>query len=143
MSNVAAVMNDDDVLSYTQGVRKAIVDAKIAEGVEKLDAKDATVILSALADMDRQSLAKKKIQSDNNNAEADRLAQQIIAKTFSQLGNRSPFAAAPGEQTVKAIPFEAPEVIVGEFTELEGEAEIGISDETYSDFMKRTANKRQ
>lgn len=143
MSNVAAVLNDDDVLSYTQGVRKAIVDAKIAEGVEKLDAKDTTVLLSALADMDRQSLAKKKIQSDNNNAEADRLAQQIIAKTFAQLGNRSPFAAAPGEQPAKAIPFEAPEVIVGEFIELEGEAEIGLSDETYSDFMKRTANKRQ
>lgn len=143
MSNVAVAMNDDDVLSYTQGVRRAIVEAKIAEGVEKLDAKDTTVLLSALADMDRQSLSKKKIQSDNNNAEADRLAQQVIAKTFAHLGNRSPFAVAVGEQTTKAVPFEAPDVIVGEFIELDGEAEIGLADETYSDFMKRTASKRQ
>ncbi len=143
MSNVAVAMNDDDVLSYTQGVRKAIVDAKIAQGVETLDAKDTTVLLSALADMDRQSLTKKKIQTDNNNAEADRLAQQIIAKTFAHLGNRSPFAAPVDEHAIKAVPFEAPDVIIGGFVELDGEAEIGLADETYSDFMKRTAAKRE
>ena len=143
MSNVTVAMNDDDVLSYTQGVRKAIVDAKIAMGVATLDAKDTSVLLNALADMDRQSLTKKKIQTDNNNAEADRLAQQVIAKTFAHLGNRSPFASPVDDRTINAVPFEAPDVIVEGFVELEGEAEIGLSDETYSDFMKRTTAKHQ
>lgn len=129
-------MTDDEILAFTQGVRKQIIQKVVANGIPD-DPKSQMVLLAAAGDMDRQALTKKRLNNDNNNAAADREAQLAIASIYQQVGNRSPFEATAGnvlEGTVRVV--EVPEKLVPHLELVPGEMDIGLKDLTYSQFME-------
>lgn len=133
MTNVTAHMTDDEVLQFTQHKRKELVDTLCEKGVPT-DPKEQQVLLAALGDMDRTALTKKRLNSDNNNAAADREAQLAIAAIYQRVGNRSPFevdANAP----IEGVAIEVPEKLVEKLELVPGETEIGVKEMTYSQFM--------
>lgn len=84
--------NDDDILKFTQRTRKKLVNHLTNDGkLMPNDPATQALLLSSLADMDRQALTKKRITGDNANAEADRQAQIAIAAIAGKFGTHNPF----------------------------------------------------
>lgn len=131
-------LSDDQVIDYTQRVRKSLVAEILKEGFPTENT-DRQTLLHALADMDRTAIQNKKIGSEDAKADADRVAALAIARINQQMGS--------------VIPGERP-VIEGQYTKLEGditlipnievvpgETDIGISDDTYDEFTGRMEKK--
>lgn len=123
---------DDEVLNYSQRVRRGFVDNILENGYPE-DIKTQSMMLSALDSMDRAALTKKRLNSDDANAEADRQAAVLISKVAAQLGGRDPFAVEqPVERVLEVDDTELPAVSLAP-----GETEIGLSNLTYEDFSKQ------
>lgn len=130
-------MTDDEVLNYTQSIRKNFVNSQLQEGQFPNDTKEQVVLLSALADMDRTAINKKRIGVNEKQAGADALAAEALARLSRDFGSNNPFMRGsddiPGEVVTpvpdtnhlppaKAVP---------------GEKDVGINDDTYDNFMGR------
>jgi hypothetical protein len=129
-------LDDDQVLQYTQGLRKQLVTAIVEKGMPE-DNKDRMVLLGALADMDRTALGNKRINKDEEIARDDRAAASILARVYETLGGKNPFeqgVTIEGQARQVKLPEKLLEVV--EF--VDGETDIGISSESYEDFARRT-----
>lgn len=130
-------MSEDDILRFTQRMRKGFVDHLTADGFPS-DPKDQNTLLSAMADMDRSALQNKRIGSEANQAEADRLAAMAIAKMTSHFGAINPFEKQVGG--VREIPaFDETDLPTVEL--VPGETDVGISDMTYEDMARKMAKE--
>lgn len=121
---------DDDVLSFSQRTRKRIVDKLTEKGIPE-DAKDQTILLTALADMDRTAIGNKRIQSKEKQGQLNRQTGLIIAALTERFGARSPFERS-GQST------QPPEFKADGLPPLElkpGETEIGIANRGFAEFM--------
>lgn len=127
-----AVMDDDEVLRFTQQTRKGLVDALTNEGKAiPADNKDRMILLETLKHMDQQSLTKKRLVGDAKNAESDRAAALIALRLFQQIGTKNPFEkrdAEPGRV------IDMPDTLLENVEPVPGEMEIGLSSETYDTF---------
>lgn len=139
-----AAMSDDQIVDFTQGVRKQLVDDMTERGTAMPKEKgDRIVLLAALADMDRTAVAKMKIGSKERQGAADREAALIAARLHSQYGSKSPFAIQRSSDDEDVIDGEyaeirAPELDTTALPALEikpGETDIGISTTNYEQFM--------
>lgn len=131
-------MNDDQILNYTQGIRRQFVEQQVVEGKFPADTKEQTVLLSALADMDRAAINRKRIGVSEKQAGADALAAQAIARLSRDFGAMSPFVKGDGDEFEGEL--DVPEPEVGHLPPAEavpGETDVGINDDTYDDFMNR------
>lgn len=135
MSEVS--MSDQQLLVHTQAMRLRLIDALAPVGAQiTTDPKEAKVLLTALKDMDSQVLTKMRQAAEDKNAEEDRKAALLIAKTsehLARLGNHPFKASAPVN---RALPNPA-DVPLPDIDVVEGELDVGRSTETYDDFMKR------
>jgi hypothetical protein len=118
----APIDSDDDVLAYTCGIRQQLV-ASMVKGGMPADTKEQMVLLSALADMDRTALGKKKIKSDEgvNGARvtaAATLAQLFMDPRLKQLGHAR--AGEVGTIPVLGEHVEMPALVQGELDDYTG-----------------------
>lgn len=124
-------MTEDEVLHYTQGIRKDLVDDIIKEGVPT-DNETRYALLTTLGDMDKQAMGNKKIAASLVGSESDRLVANALVMLGQQLQGKNPYE--------KDIGGDIPTV---DFTMLPsadlvpGEDEQGISSEKYDEFMGR------
>lgn len=137
-----AELSDDDILKFSQRIRKKVVNHLTGNG-EKMpdDPKEQMVLLATLSDMDRQALTKKRIAGDNANAESDRQASVAIASMYAQLGTRSPFEvkdAKPidGESREAKVP-SVPDKLA-DVTLVPGELDVGIASLEYRDIVEKS-----
>lgn len=82
-------MTEDQVLAYTQGKRKHIVDTLTLNGKVPEDKTEVSFLISALDGMDRAALTTKRIKSDEKSAAGITGAASIIAKLLMQTNNRN------------------------------------------------------
>ena len=79
--SLSPVGDEDDLdLAYTRSVRRRLID-HMSKDTLPSDQKDKVILLSALADMDRAALGKKRIKTDEGLGSSILLA----AETLSQL----------------------------------------------------------
>lgn len=135
------VMSDDDVLVYTQGLRKTLITEMTKDGMPG-EKGDRMVLLAALGDMDRSALGNKKIGAKERAGQADRQAALLIAAMTGQLGNKSPFEIVPEAGQAEG---QIPELDVSGLQELTlapGETEIGLSTIGFEDFMTKVESEQ-
>lgn len=127
-------LTDDDVLNYTQQVRRQLVGEMTANGMPT-DKGDRMVMLTALADMDRTAQGNKKIGAKEKNTAAALQAAEIFSRLMDKLGDNSPFEARSIIEHAPVPQLSAPPLDSSEMAP--GETAIGVSDENYDAFIKR------
>lgn len=123
--------NDDEILALTQRHRQALLNHLLASGFPD-DAKTQTVLLTALADMDRTALGNKRIQSGERMLHADALVNRAIATIVQQYGKGVPFQSAQPGVIPEIEMHQLPDV-----NPVPGETDIGLSEENYESLVKR------
>ncbi len=126
------LMNDDEVLDYTQIQRRKFIN-QFTNGGQTMptDAKDAKVLLTALADMDRSALGKKRIRTDEQIAQMNAQSVDAIAAEVrrTMLGRQLP-------DEVREPPtldgLDLPPLAL-----VDGETDVGINSESYDSFKQR------
>jgi hypothetical protein len=131
--------SDDDILAYTCKIRKQLVTSMIKSGMPG-DTKEQAILLTALADMDRTALGKKKIKSDEGVSGARVAAAATLAQLFMEPRLKQLGQAKPGE--VGVIPKLAehvlmPELVLGELDEHAGT----LNYETFTAGQQRPADE--
>lgn len=120
-------------LEFVRGKRKDVIVDLTAQGVPR-DTEKLGMLLGALADMDRTTLAKRKIKVDVNAGNNDKMAMELIASMFNASGlkaiGRSNIANNVLPPTLGTdIPAPIP---------VDGEMAINPTIEDFEDFMSRT-----
>lgn len=133
------ILTDDEMLQYTQRIRRGFVDHTLENGFPS-DPKEQAILLSAISDMDRTAIQNKRIGTDANQAEADRMAAMMIAKMSNQFNGADPFARGDGSAPVREFPT-IDETLLPEVTLVPGETEVGISELTYDELAARMGKK--
>ena len=114
MSEEVKPMNEEDILEYTQRIRKDIVTDMTKGGIPS-DRADKALVLNALADMDRTALGSMRIkaETDANNTVAQ--AQSVILELLKRTGgNRGMVIEVAREVPVLGNEIPVPEVVPGE-----------------------------
>lgn len=122
---------DDDVLGYTQGIRKKFVEATLAKGFPE-DSKDQKVLLTALKDMDSVAINNKRIGASEKQTASDLLVVTALAELSSRLGQTNPFEGT----TEKALPVPDVSRLPVADT-VPGETDIGLSTTNYDEFVAK------
>lgn len=133
-----AEMSDEQVVSFTQGVRKKLITT-ITAGGDRMptDKGEQMVLLAALGDMDRTALGKMKIGAKERQGAADRDAAMAIAHLTTKFGGRNPFEQGNVIEG-QATRVGGPELDTAGLPTLElvdGETDQGISTQNYEEFM--------
>ncbi len=125
----------EDVLTYTQGVRRRLIGAITKEGAEMpSDNKDRLTLLATLDGMDRQELGRQKIDAAKNSSASDRMvAGALLTLLNRELGGTNPFERN-GDVPRPALPA----LPVDDLASVPGETDIGLSDDNLLLFAKRT-----
>lgn len=126
---------DDQILDTTQALRLSIINS-LTEGGKRVpdDLKIIYAIKDVALDMDRAVLAKKKIAADVNKGNADRESALIMARI---LGKTS-LVNNPLRSNVEVVDaLEHDDSLLPHVVPFAGETELGISGETYNDFVAR------
>ena len=85
-------MSDDEVMRFTQGVRRKYIAHLTSEGSSfPKDTKEQGLLLTALADMDRTALGNKRIQATELQSETDMQVAQVMAELSRRYGQSHPF----------------------------------------------------
>lgn len=133
----AATLNDDDLIDYTQGLRKMLADDITEHGtVMPTDKDERHILLAALDGISKTSLGRKRIQTvdeGNKNTAAALAAMDALSKKF---GNNNPFIREgnSGGITIEQHKLPAIEVVPGN-------TDIGVSSLTYDEFSSDRAKE--
>lgn len=138
-------MSDEETLSYTQGVRRKLVDSIAENGVMPAENKDRLTLLATLDGMDRAALAVKKIESKEKTSSADRDAQLVIASLNAKLGATNPFKQDASNNEPALIEGELVDAAGPVFDDSQmpaldikpGEMDVGIHQENAEAFLDR------
>lgn len=124
-------LSDDDLIRFTQGTRKKFIEHLVKDGFPE-EPKEQYVLLTAMADMDRTALGRKRIGASEKQSAADLLVARAITQIGEQFGDRHPFeregeGRAPTIEEDKLPDAEA----------VPGETDIGLSEENYESLVKK------
>lgn len=128
------VMSDDDVLNYTLEKRIEFIAEATANGIP-VSAEKQQVVLTALADMDRAALTKKKMGANERMAESNRVAAEALIKLVGHFGHNDPFKGTGGQTP---IPLVLPTVDLTNGVTLEHDQVEG-----YEQFVKDVQSKME
>lgn len=93
MSNVendVQGMDEDQVLAYTQGKRRKIVEGVMKDNKIPQDRLEATLLIQALDGMDRAALTSKRIKADEKAADAMAGSAAVVANLLTSMGKSKP-----------------------------------------------------
>lgn len=138
-TDVIPVHDNSEVLSFTQGIRRRIVNKLI--GVHPTDTPDDPKVVGAinqtLDSMDRQALVLTRMAQDKKRNDDDRSAALIIAQVNNLTGKgENPFRIGANPVT-PATDIDAEYQRIDTRDILPGEDLIGIEDDSYDKFMER------
>jgi len=125
----AKVFSDEDLLKFTQGVRKRFIADITKDGFPN-DPKEQRILLQSLSDMDKQSLGNKAIGASEKQSESDSLVARALSQLGSHFGTTNPFEG-------KGV--EIPKLENGKLPDIDlapGETTVGLANDNYNDFMK-------
>ncbi len=126
------LLPEDQEISFAQDMRKRLVNDMIKDGKFPEDPKEKTILLHALADMDRSSLGRKRITGDKAGVAAQAASVALIAEML-----RDPRAARVGQADgIRTQAPRLPDTIQPERV-LPGELTSTPSSETYTSFTQR------
>lgn len=129
-------MSDDEILNYTQGIRKQFIEHVTSEGFPSKP-REQEVFLSALADMDRVATNNKRIGASERASAADMMVAQTIMQVTEHFGAANPFERGGSMVNGPLIdPARLPEP-----EPVPGETDVGISGEKYDEFIERVESK--
>lgn len=128
-------MGYEEVLRYSQNIRRTIVSSYMEQGVPK-DVKETGMVLKALADMDKSALEERKNAIDSGNADSSRKVAEAMQEFIRLQKNRNPFQRDSDDQPVGAVPELTLEQL-GDFELAPGETDIETIQETADDFLER------
>lgn len=126
-------LSDDHILRYTQRKRRAFVDKLTEEGFPT-DTKDCSVMLTALADMDRAALGNKRIGANERLAAADALVAHAITELSNQFGGQNPFE---GGETFQGEGKRVEQDKLPTIDTVPGETDVGITNENFESLVSR------
>ncbi len=132
------LVQEQQDLQFTRNKRKQIVSGLMCNGVPQ-DPKILALTLTVLTDMDRTSIARARIKSDEKKGDITSAAADMIAKALMQV-NGSSGARTPTNATV-APPSLPDTVDLSEVTE--GVMRQGTSIMTYDTFVKLPADAQE
>ena len=126
---------EDADLAYTQGMRRQLIGKMTENGKMPEDTKDRSILLQALDGMDRQSLTKIKIKSDEGMNSTKALAAETLANLFMNAGLKKSRQAPEGHvrEVLPALPDDLPPVQL-----VDGELDALGGGDTYDTFMARS-----
>lgn len=124
-------IGDEEIIRFTQRTRKAFVD-EITKGGFPEDPKEQRVLLTALSDMDRTALGNKRLNVEEKQTAVDAQVATMVSKITSQFGGRNPFEGATSGDLPKIDEKALPEP-----DPVPGEKDIGLSEDSYEDLMRR------
>lgn len=123
-------LTEDLILQLTQETRRNMLVAELQNGIP--EGKGIYRALKLLEDMDATALNVKKIDTDDDNANADRNAALMIASMNKQLDGTNPFQST-SERPMKDITPKDDAIPVIEPKHEENA--IGVSALTYDEFI--------
>lgn len=143
MGIVTPVDDDDDVLAYTQGMRRKLIDKATSNGANiPTDPDGAGVVLKALGDMDRVAMGRKRLKVDQNIGDAVAQGTAIIAHIFGKVsGKDNPFVVK-GEVPDRHLP-EHPSDMAPGLTLVPGELDQVAHELTYDGLMSGEEEKKK
>jgi hypothetical protein len=127
------LMDDDEVLDYTQLQRRQFINHFTQNGqTMPTDPKDAKVLLTALADMDRSALGKKRIRTDEQIAQmnaqsVDAIAAEVKRTMLGRLTEPDESRTPPTLDDLELPPLDL----------VDGETDVGVNSESYDAFKQR------
>ena len=124
-------MTDDDYMAFTQRTRKAFVHHLMEGGEFPRDPKDRGQLLTALADMDRTALGRKRISADEEMANKNGEVFEVYNRLLTQLNHQNPLKGNRGN----VIP-ELDHHQLGHHELEPGETDVGVIVEDYDTVMK-------
>lgn len=132
MSESVFSHEDEARLNLTQSVRETIIRSLVVDNKIPSEQGDRILLMQALDGMDRTTLAKTKIKSDDRaqqqNAATTAMIAEILSKTSSVKNRRT-------IHEIIDVEIERPVLVDGELT-------VGSDDQlNYNNFMNQMQNK--
>jgi hypothetical protein len=140
----ADALNADSQLDFTQAIRRRLVKGLLPDDESASlpdDPKLLNVLLAALKDHDKVTLTLKRLDADNENADADRAALDQFHRLSAMTGAKdlartdTPTVNEDGPQF---DPSEIPTVAL-----VEGELATGLDNMDYDKFMAEQSKKHK
>lgn len=138
-----APMSDDDVLRYTQARRKEFLEEVFFKPKEDggldfpADTKEQSIMLAAMADMDRTAVNNKRIGVSEKQAANDSLVARTLARLGRDFGGRNPFEGNDQPVVDQARLPKVNESALPPAEAVPGEKDIGLSEDSFDGLMKR------
>ena len=121
-------------LEYTRSKRRQIIDKLTEKGVPESE-ETVSLLLTALNDMDRTSLGKKRIKVDSDMSANNKAAADLIANIFNMPDSKK-LGMGQGVGSIPSIEGMLPQVEL-----IEGEMRVGVSLLDYDTFMAEQEKK--
>jgi len=134
MTNPVVQNDEDEVLNYTQTLRRSFVDKITDKGASiPTDLDGANLMLNALNDMDRQAMGRKRLKVDQNLGDAMKQGAAIIATVIDRM-SAGPNPFKRDGQVVGVIPEHPQELAIIEL--VPGELDTLAHELSYNEFME-------
>lgn len=124
----------DDDIEFVRQHRKNIISNLTSQGIPK-DNETVGLLLSALNDMDRTSVARKKIKVESSIVAVNKQATDVIAQIFNMPGSKTLTI------TDRVTPLNTNEGVLPTVELIDGEMDVGASTLDYVSFHKRVQSK--
>ena len=122
-----------DVRTYTQGIRKKMVENMMPEGAVPNDTDSQRVILTTLNDMDKNDIGYKRLKQDEKRVNNDSVVADLVATILKDPNARLGIGPIVG---VNSIVDSTPTTLVEGVEIVDGELDIGTHDLTYNSIGK-------
>lgn len=129
-----------EILDKTQLIREMIID-NITTNANNIpdDPNKLAILMEVMRDADRTELTIKRIVTDSKNAESDRELALALVNITKQRQGVNPFLVKTNADSVTIDHRSIVDAsILPLLLPIEGNMEIGISTETFDDFIIRT-----
>lgn len=117
---------EEQDIEFVRGKRKLIVSKLMSNDKIPEDRTEASILLAALDGLDRSAISRKRIASDNKNAQANGAVAKMISDMLMQVNNNRPVTIDENRE----IPVLGNDVPLP--TILPGELDIGTRTISYS-----------
>lgn len=143
---MSAALNDLSHLAYTQDLRRKLVEQFVADGKYPEDPKMLTILLSSMKDYDKVTLTLRRIDAENENADADRQVLAQFHKLSSMTGSKDYFRTeteTPETAHTDGTPSGFNPEEIPALPLVDGELHQGLDSVDYESFMADQDKRRR
>lgn len=141
MAEPKVALNGDSQLEYTQEIRKRVIQGLLPvdqAAMINADPKIINTLLNALKDHDKVTLTLKRIEADNENADADRQALAMFHSLSQKAGARDLMRV---DEEGRDGPPAFDESEIPETEVVDGETLVGLDPVNFDTFMVEQREK--